>query len=390
MRILLLHQHYKTPATGGAIRSWHLARALTSAGHKVVVITGSQHRDLTISNADGFAVHHLPVSYRNDFGFLRRVWSFYRFARMAFHGASSLSPFDLCYAISTPLTTGWTAIRLKKKLGVPFIFEVGDLWPDAPIALGFIRNPLLKRWLYKLELSIYREAEKIVALSPPIAAAVQKKVPGKPVVVIPNFADTDYFNPSAKPSDLVWQYGADAKFVITYAGALGWANGLESLVRCAEACQSAKLPVLFLMVGEGAQVKALRELCSRRQIRNVQILTFRNRDGVREIMSITDAVFVSFRSESILETGSPHKFFDGLAAGKLIILNFGGWLQELVQEAQCGFVTSCPIDFPAQIATYATDNALLHKAQANARVLAQSFTSSRLIAPLLQYVAGNK
>jgi glycosyltransferase involved in cell wall biosynthesis len=337
----------------------------------VVVITGANQPELLVTQEDGYPVHWLPVPYRNEFGFLRRLFSFYRFARMAEALALQLGTFDLCYAISTPLTTGWAARRLKKTAGLPFIFEVGDLWPDAPIALGFIRNPMLKRWLYNAERSIYQEAGRIIALSPPIADAVRKKMPGKEVVVIPNISDTDYFGPSSKPSDLLWHYQADGKFVITYAGALGWANGLEHLVECAEECQKVKLPVLFLLVGEGSQKVPLKKLISRRGLRNIRVLPFCNREGVRELLSITDAVFVSFRSEPILETGSPHKFFDGLAAGKLVILNFGGWLQQLVEETHSGIRVSEPRHFPSLIRTFIENGEQLAAAQRNARKLAE-------------------
>jgi glycosyltransferase involved in cell wall biosynthesis len=206
-------------------------------------------------------------------------------------------------------------------------------------------------------------------------------------VVIPNIADTDYFVPTSKPSDLLWHYQADGKFVIAYAGALGWANGLERVVECAEECQKVKLPVLFLLVGEGSQEEPLKKLISRRGLRNIRLLPFCNRDGVRELLSITDAVFVSFRSEPILETGSPHKFFDGLAAGKLVILNFGGWLEKLVEEHQCGLRVSEPRQFPSLIRRFIADGEQLAAAQRNARKLAEDLfcydTLSRKLAPVV-------
>jgi glycosyltransferase involved in cell wall biosynthesis len=360
---------------------------LRQSGHTIVVITGANTGESSLTEEDGHPVHRLPVPYRNEFGFLRRLWSFYRFARMSEALALQLGSFDLCYAVSTPLTTGWAALRLKKKTGLPFFFEVGDLWPDAPIALGVIRNPLLKRWLYRIERSIYREAERIVALSPPIADTVRNRIPGKEVLVIPNIADTDYFVPTSKPSDLLWHYQADGKFVITYAGALGWANGLERVVECAEECQKVKLPVLFLLVGEGSQEEPVKKLISRRGLRNIRVLPFCNRDGVRELLSITDAVFVSFRSEPILETGSPHKFFDGLAAGKLVVLNFGGWLEKLVEEHQCGLRVSEPRQFASAIRPFIEDPERLAAAQRSARNLAEDLfcydTLSRKLAPVV-------
>jgi glycosyltransferase involved in cell wall biosynthesis len=104
---------------------------------------------------------------------------------------------------------------------------------------------------------------------------------------------------------------------------------------------------------------------------------------VRELLSITDAVFVSFRSEPILETGSPHKFFDGLAAGKLVILNFGGWLEKLVEQHQCGLRVSEPRQFASAIRPFIEDPERLAAAQRSARNLAeQRFSLERIQAQL--------
>ena len=105
---------------------------------------------------------------------------------------------DVCYAISTPLTTGLAARWIRKRYNLRYVFEVGDLWPDAPVQMGFVRNPLVKAALYRIERAIYRDSDSIVALSGPIRDAIRKKIPGKAIHLVPNMADTDFYRPAEK------------------------------------------------------------------------------------------------------------------------------------------------------------------------------------------------
>ena len=133
VKILMLHQHFKTPMGGGAIRSYYLARALTDAGHRVVVITSGNDNHRRILAMEGIEIHFLPIPYDNRMKFYERGQAFVRYVIRASAAARPYKDFDVCYAISVPLTVGIIARWLKFRFGLPYIFEVGDLWPDAPI-----------------------------------------------------------------------------------------------------------------------------------------------------------------------------------------------------------------------------------------------------------------
>ncbi|MEQ8423911.1 MAG: glycosyltransferase family 4 protein, partial [Cyclobacteriaceae bacterium] len=229
MKVLILHQHFKTPQGGGAIRSYYLAKALTQSGIEVEVITGHDH-NYKRERVEDFIVHYLKVPYNNSFGFLRRSFSFVKFIFGAARMAGECKKVDLTYAISVPLTVGIAARWIKKKHKIPYIFEVGDLWPDAPIQMGFVKNYFFKKWLFKVEHNIYWSALSIVALSPSIKTAIEKKIDGKRIDVIPNMADTEFFNKSSKDLQLERKYNTTGKFVVSYLGAIGVANGLEYLI----------------------------------------------------------------------------------------------------------------------------------------------------------------
>lgn len=391
MNILILHQHFRTPATGGAIRSYYLAQALMEAGHRPIVITAHNESRYAQTTVDGIEIHYLPVKYDNAFSFTKRVWSFARFFIKSLSLARRLMPFDVCYAISVPLTTGLTAGYIRRSLKVPYLFEVGDLWPDAPVQMGFVKNPLLARTLFALEKNIYRRAKSVVALSPAIATAIQKKTPGVTVHTIPNMSDCDYFKPEIKNEEVARKLGVQGKFVISYIGAIGLANGLDHFIECANLARKNNMAVHFFMAGEGALLERLKKNAEHLRLTNVTFTGKVNREGVRQLMSVTDAVFVSYKNLPILETGSPNKYFDGLAAGKLIIINFGGWIQKEVEEHRCGIrlSSSNPVDFPGSIRRFMDDQALLSSYQQASRRLAESkYSRKKLTEQWVRIVTG--
>jgi glycosyltransferase involved in cell wall biosynthesis len=374
VKILILHHHFKTPHSGGAIRSYYLAKALVEKGHRAVVITTHNEKKYREEIYQGIEVHYLPIAYENRFLFYSRGWSFLKYVFTATRFAKKFSDFDFCYAISVPLTIGIAAIRIKQRFKIPFYFEVGDLWPDAPIQLGFIQNYFLKNFLLRLEKHIYENAKAIVALSPAIKSAIEKKVPGKLVIAIPNMADTDFYFPESKNATLQRKFGVENKFVVSYIGALGVANGLDYFLECARASQKNSLQVHFLLCGDGAMLDHLKSTKEKLQLDNLSIIPFQDRDGVKEIMNVTDASFICYKPVAILETGSPNKFFDGLAAGKLIIIHFGGWIRNEIEENNCGVYLNPnqPSEFPKKILPFIENRSLLLESQERARKLAEA------------------
>lgn len=382
MKILILHQHFKTPRTGGAIRSWYLAKGLADGGHKPVVITSHNEKKYLHTHLDGIEVHYLPIPYDNAFDYYKRSAAFLRFAVQAIRIAATIRDVDRIYAISVPLTIAFVARWVSFRKKIPYYFEVGDLWPDAPIQMGFIRNPLMKSMLYSLERSAYRKAEAVVALSPSIKDAILRKEPSAKVIMIPNMSDCEFYKPESKDPQVESKLGIEGKLVVSYIGAIGLANGLDYMLECAHASSKAGLPIHFIVCGTGALLERLKKSAEKLRLRNITFTGFVDRDGVKGIMNVTDAVFVCYKDIPILETGSPNKFFDGLAAGKLIVINFGGWIKKEIEENKCGVMISKtdPTDFVRKIRVFTTDRELLKEYQESSRKLAESkYERRRLI-----------
>ena len=381
VKVLLLHQHFNTPASGGAIRSYYLAKALVDRGVGVVVITGCNGDAYKFENVEGIEVHYLPIPYHNKFGFWKRSASFLRYNLGVVRLAGKIPDIRICYAISVPLTIGLAAYWIKLQHKVKYIFEVGDLWPEAPIQMNFVKNYFFKAFLYGLEKFIYRNASSVVALSVMIKEAIEKKVPGKLVHLIPNMADTDFYKPEPKDPVLLQKFGVKDKFIVSYIGAIGLANGLDYYVECARACQQAELPVHFLLCGDGALLEYFQGVVKQHQLRNFSIIPFLNRDGVREVMNVTDATFICYKLLPVLETGSPNKYFDGLSAGKMIIINFGGWIKNEIERQRCGIYVDSkfPADFVKKISPFLGDDQYLKQYQRASRQLAEAAYSRKIL-----------
>jgi glycosyltransferase involved in cell wall biosynthesis len=386
MRVVIIHQYFKTPTEGGAIRSYYLAKGLLDHGHEVAVITAHNHAT-KFEELEGIDIHYLSVYYDNKLGAISRVMAFLKFVVFATIKAFQLPKGDINYVISTPLSVGFIAIVLKIFRRTPFVFEIGDLWPKAPIELGYIKNTQLKQLLYWFEKLVYSKSRSIVAMSPDIVDYVLQTQPATKIMMIPNMSDCEYYQPVVKPLDIEQKYDVEDKFIIAYIGTAGRANHLEYLVDAAIACAH-KLPqVHFLVAAAGRELASIRELVHTHQLTNMTFTKYLDRDGVKELLAVTDAIYVSFANVPILASGSPNKFFDGLAAGKLVITNFGGWIKNVLEENQCGFSYDPEnIDeMVAELTSYTKDEKKCNFAKQQARRLAEkSFARELLLGQWMQ------
>lgn len=382
-RILYLHQYFMTPAEGGTLRSYHIAKGLVDRGMEVEMITSHNKPSYEKKQVEGIEVHYLPVGYSSNYSYGKRVYSFVRFVSASLKLIKQLPQADLVYATSTPLTVGIIALWLKWRQSLPYIFEVRDLWPEAPIQLKIIRSKLVIQLAEYLENRIYRNSSTIIALSPGIEKGILTKHPKANTVMIPNMADLEFFNLTVgKPKKM-------DHFMIGYFGAFGISNQVDSILDIAKACEQQKLPVRFVLAGQGPDKQRIEELAKELSFNSIVFHRHLDRLSIRKLMDRVDAVITSFKDIPILRTNSPNKFFDGLAAGKLIIVNTSGWLKSLIEENKCGFYTDQqqPDQFPGLIKPFIDDLKLLSAYQHRARKLAEEqFSKERLVSQVCDLV----
>jgi glycosyltransferase involved in cell wall biosynthesis len=377
MKILYIHQYFNTYADGGSSRSYYLAKALVESGHTVEIITSHPGKVYKKTTVEEITVHYLPVHYDNHLGFGGRIYAFIKFVLKAYQLASTIRHVDLCYATSTPLTVGIIACLLKKWHRIPFYFEVRDLWPQAPVEMGVVRNFFLKKALFALEKFIYVHSSKVIALSPGIRQAIIAKIgDASKVHLVPNMADCEFFD-TEEPEVILASKPAGIRntFTIAYFGAVGRVNHLDSFIEVARFFQQRNLSaVQFLIIGKGNQWEHIKNLALHYGLSNVSFVPHASKYELREILSHVDAVYISFAQLPVLETSSPNKFFDSLAAGKLCIVNTKGWIKACIEEAGCGFFADPeePEQVYKKLLPYMASKRKLREAKNAARLLAQN------------------
>lgn len=371
MKILYVHQFFNTPQEGGNIRSYYLAHELVKRGHQVHVITSHVGRHRSQKDINGIQVTYIPIDYENQFGFWKRINAYSVFAWKASRESIKVRNVDLCYIMTTPLTTGFIGLFNKFLLGRKYIFEVGDLWPWVPIEMGVFKNPIVKATLYWCEKIFYHQSVGCVGLSPPISDYIMTKAPNVPLETVYNMSDCDYFTPQVAGARLKKKYGISDEMVITYTGTFGMANDLARMVKIMKGVEY--LPLKFLFIGMGAEKEVFEQQVAQEKLSNCLVIDFQPKEAMKEVLAVSDAMLIAFANYPSLFTGSPNKLFDALAAGLLVITNFDGWIKELIESKGCGFAFQHDSvnDFETKIKTYLKNPQLLKVAKHESRKLAE-------------------
>lgn len=243
-------------------------------------------------------------------------------------------------------------MKASSRRGVPFIFEVRDLWPELLIALGVLRNPFLKWYARRLEKKIYSAAKHIVALAPGMRDGICKVgYPEESVTVIPNACDTTLFSPT-ESRDLDDRFGSpdDVKFV--FAGAHGTANGLDAVLDAALELKrmGESTGIRFVFVGDGGLKDGLIQRSKQEGTDHfISWLPLMPKADLAKILPRMDVGMMILRNIPSFYYGtSPNKFFDYIASGLPVLTNYPGWVADMIQQSECGKVV--PPDNPAAFA----------------------------------------
>ena len=422
MRVLYLHQFFMTRDGSGGTRSYEFARRLVAAGHEVTIVTAD------VGTAGGLRRHsrrNLPgerdvegirvVEARGGYGdyvaatsvgYGRRLLAFARFALSATVAALRGPRPDVVFATSPPLTMALPAIVAARRWKVPLVFEVRDLWPEAPIQMGALRSPGAQRLARWLERAVYRSATEIVALSPGMRdGIVAAGVAPERIALIPNASDLDLFSPDLDPGDLRARLGLRADdFVCAYFGTMGEANDLTQVVEAAalldarasgvgarapaDAAGAGERRVIFVLQGDGKRRASLEADVRRRGLDNVVFAPAGDKLAAARLAAASDACMTIFKDVPILATNSPNKLFDTFAAGRPAIVNTDGWQRELVEEHEAG-VFARPgdaADLAEQVRRLAADPERVRRYGLNARALAEREFDRELLAERLRGV----
>jgi glycosyltransferase involved in cell wall biosynthesis len=401
MNILYVQQHFATGKGEAGVRGYNLVKTLASRGHDVTVICGHNWRDSSLAadrrrwvverELDGFRVVQIGVFYSNHQSFIKRLWSFFLFGLLACYEVLRRRS-DLVYASSTPLTVSIPALCARWIKRTPYIFEVRDLWPDLPIEMGIIRNPFIKRALYFWERVAYRCAAKLVALAPGIKREIEKKanVDGSRVAMIPNGSDTENLRPLGRLPRRLLPIPEEA-LALGYTGTHGIANGLDAVLDAAAVLKRRGVcDVVFVFIGDGREKARLINRARAEELDNVCFVGLFNKSQYNEALAELDAGMQILMNVPAFYYGtSPNKFFDYLAAGKPVLVNYPGWMSDLVTEHGCGVAIrpDDPEAFADAVERLNRQRHRLDEMGRAGRALAESrFSQQKILVDLAQFI----
>lgn len=348
MRITYIHQHFVLPGEPGGSRPYEFARRMAAAGHEVTMICGrDEAMDRTV---DGIHVRRLAIPYRNEMSKRERIVSFFNFLVRASAVAARV-PADVIYASSTPLTVAVPGIVAKFTQRAPLVAEIRDLWPEVPIKLGYLNNPVAIFLAKQLEKAFYAASSEVVALSPSMADGVEEVAPKKRVTVIPNASDFERFDvPAEQRAAFRKKQGWGDDVVAVYAGGFGMSYQLEWLVDLAAQLRRDGVEnVRFVLLGQGSDSDALYQRAENAGLdADAMFLGRQSKEDAAKYVSAADIALSPLRDDPCLEGNSLNKVFDAMAASRPVVFNHGGWLAEAATEHDAGWRLSRDIPTAAK------------------------------------------
>jgi len=381
--VLYLYQHFSTPSGATGTRAYEMAKRLVAEGHEVTMVCGRvdtadtgvevvHGQRIARAQVEGIKVVQLDFRYSNRDSLVKRAWMFVRYSASASRIALT-HKYDLVFATSTPLTAAIPGVAARLVRRKPFVFEVRDLWPDLPIALGGLSNPLTAWTLKMLERTAYRCADVCIGLAPGISEAIADRSRHDNVEMIPNGSDIDLFRPRERP--LVHTGGDKSPFRAVFTGTHGIANGLDAVLDCAEELLKAGRDDIELhLIGGGNQKELLTAEAARRSLSNVHFHAHVSKLELADLLPTYDAGLMILANVPAFYYGtSPNKFFDYIAAGLPVVTNYPGWLAELITDNDCG-VAAKPEDaksIAAALTGLADNSAKSERKGSNSRTLAE-------------------
>lgn len=347
MNILFLSDNFPPERNAAATRVYERACYWVKDGHRVTVITcapnfpegkvfpGFRNRG-SIEERDGIRVVRVRTFISPNRGFFLRTADFVSYMLAAVAAGLKEEEPDLVAATSPQFFAavgGWILSRLRR---VPFVFELGDLWPASIEAVGASRNRAFLSALEKVELFLYRESSAVAALTHRFREDLLRRgIPEERVVVVRNGVDVPRYAPRPRDVPLARAWGLEGRFVVGYLGTHGMAHGLANVLEAAERLRDSD--VTFLFVGAGAEREDLVRQATQRDLPNVVFAPAQEKEEMPRIWSLCDVALVHLKNDPVFETVLPSKIFEAMGMGlPVLLVSPSGEARDVVEEDQAG------------------------------------------------------
>lgn len=349
MKILLINQSFVSPAEPGHTRHFEMAQYLRKHGHELVIVGGDLNYqtgrpttkrrrvfEKVEQNIDGVRVLRAYVYPSLHRSYFWRIVSFFSFMFSSVWTALHVRDADLIMGTTPPIfqaVSAWVVSLVRRK---PFLLEVRDLWPEFGVSMGVLTNPIiigLARWL---ENFLYARATHILVNSPAYRKyLLAKGLPEKKVTFIAYGTDVEMFNPQVDGTAIRRKLGVDDKFVVAYAGALGAANDIYTILRAAERLRN-EAKIRFILFGDGKERVGIEEEVRRLRLENVILAGVYPKREMPHVLASSDVCLAILQNIEMFRTTYPNKVFDYMAAGRATVLVIDGVIREVIETSKGG------------------------------------------------------
>ena len=347
MKILLLTQWFDPEPT---FKGLAFAKELMRQGHEVQVLTGFpnypsgkiydgyklklyQHEEI-----EGISILRVALYPNHDSSALRRILNYISFAFMAMlFGIFATKKADVIYAYHPPLTVGIAAIFIKLFRRTPIVYDIQDMWPDTLKATGMLNNNKILNLIGLVCKLVYRFVDHIVVLCPGFKQLlIERDVPKEKISVIYNWCD-EHGLTQAKSTKLEYQQLMHNKFNIVFAGNMGKAQALDSILDVAKEVQDIQ-DIQFVFVGSGTETERLKQRLISENISNTIFIPRMPMAEVGGVLELSSLLLVHLKKDPLFEITVPSKTQAYMAMGKPVLMAVAGDAADLVRRAECGCV----------------------------------------------------
>ena len=392
MRILFLTENFPPETNAAASRVYERACYWAAGGHDVTIVTsapnfpegklfaGYHNRWRAVERMSGIRVVRVKTFIARNEGVARRTLDFMSFMVSAFGSGLFERRPDVIAATSPQFfaaVAGWALAAARR---IPFVFELGDLWPASIAAVGAMRNRPVLRALERLELFLYRRAASVVALSPAFRDdLIRRGIAHDKIAVVINGVDLARYGARPRDAALAAEWGLSGRFVIGYVGTHGMAHALGNVLDAAERLRGNDR-VRFLLVGAGAERAQLVADAQRRTLTNVVFAPMQPKSRMPAVWSLCDVALVHLKNAPAFAEVIPSKIFEAMAMGlPLLVAAPAGIASRLVAGDGAGLIV--PAEDPDALAraaeTLADDAALRQRLAAASGAAAPNYSRAR-------------
>ncbi len=351
MHILFLTHYFPPEVNAPASRTFENAKRWVAAGHKVTVLTcapnhprgilypGYKNRLFQWDTLEGIQILRVFTFLSPNAGFLKRIFNYFSYMLSATLLCPLVSEIDVVVSTSPQFFCGMAGLWVSLLKRKPWVLEIRDLWPESITAVGQVINPILLRFLERLETFLYKSADHIISVTHSFKQHIGKRgIPGERISVLTNGVDLEHFQPVSK-KDLIRSGNGHTelagKFVVSYIGTHGMAHGLETVLLTAEILRP-YANILFLLIGDGAERETLLRKRNEAGLENVLMLPQQPKEKMPEFLALSDACMVLLKKRDIFKTVIPSKIFESMGMERPVILGVAGESKGIIEEADCG------------------------------------------------------